>query len=1253
MEEGTAPKRLGFKPPAGKPVLSKVVVENLTKEPASAVGARFSATARKVTSATPAPVTIMAPAPKPAPVTIMASVPKKLELPIPVPAPAKKAVRFAEEEMPAVASPLPRMQAVASSLPGMPAIGGAGTAPAPAAFTPAAFVTTEADIDKSSLLSEKEVTRIKARVKGVDVRGIVPPPADSPMMDAIPAASASLLKAYKAANPVEVAIATVEIKGGKDNKETLAAGSVYSPITSPEFPYFMIQTYQKYSKQLTSLTKGADGKTVVAPKEIDKEACKKFDPNKVENFYYQKLVRDYLSFGTPYRGSLLYHGLGTGKTCTSIAAAEALHWGGQKKIFVLTPATLSNNYRRELAKCGYYPLRKANNWAFMPVTVIRDTAGRLMRDLAYIYLTDALGLPAELVEAQAGGWVADPNKPSNWESLTPEQQTSIREQQRVHLGARFRFIHYNGVAPAKIAQLAEIGLQTGTSEFDNAVIIIDEVHNLVRTINGTRIGGHSPATLMDSGIEPHEYTWSMPLRRERPGYKYPRGYTLYRLLQNAVNAKVICLSATPMINYAQELAILVNLIGGEQRTVEIPLRGLRTALTADEIATLTADNEASKERSVAIAAAETKRTGKDVKPVPPALLPPNITSAVSLWAKNHPEIDFFAIEEAVDGTLVLRVTPVPHGFMKISAPDYPMRGFVRMTLKHIPPVARSRERNMDLWATSLLHEMEDRGFFTGNGGAAEAGAAVAAARSAGIGTVPATTAFRCVTYPMLPDDGDVFVPSFVDRATLTLKNRTTLIARCSGLVSYFRGGSEELMPRTSRNEVVKVPMSDYMFTKYTLARMKELEMEGGVEEVEVSGAPKKRKGMTAAEQDLYAQATKTPSAGFKTLTRAACNWVFPEEIPRPAFTKEEQAKVLGLDKKEQLIAADLAEETDVEQAPATGGAGTEEPSTTAILADEPVAAEEPVLDAGLASKVTSLLAGLEAKADPYLNKELATFSPKYAAILANIRTSPGPVLVYSQFKTLEGLGIFAAALRAAPEGYIPLDIVQGADGEWSIPDALMAADRPRYILYTGDQPLEKRRLLLQLYNADVAGLPPTLSAQCAALLAGAPDNRDGRIARIFMITQSGAEGISLFNTRQVHVMEPYWNNVRLQQVIGRAIRTCSHMNLPWEEREVSVFTYLSVFSDTQKAGKDAKTLMMIDKGMTTDEVIYDIATKKQALADRLSEVLQEAAVDCDLHRYENGITGQCYRFGKGSRPNFLWHPDWKRDLQLSSIVRKA
>ena len=39
---------------------------------------------------------------------------------------------------------------------------------------------------------------------------------------------------------------------------------------------------------------------------------------------HQQIVRDYINLFTPYRGLLIYHGLGAGKTCSSISIAEGL-----------------------------------------------------------------------------------------------------------------------------------------------------------------------------------------------------------------------------------------------------------------------------------------------------------------------------------------------------------------------------------------------------------------------------------------------------------------------------------------------------------------------------------------------------------------------------------------------------------------------------------------------------------------------------------------------------------------------------------------------------------------------------------------------------------------------------------------------------------------------------------------------------------------------------------------------------------------
>ncbi|MGA0159402.1 MAG: hypothetical protein ACO3NG_13175, partial [bacterium] len=49
---------------------------------------------------------------------------------------------------------------------------------------------------------------------------------------------------------------------------------------------------------------------------------------------------------------------------------------------------------------------------------------------------------------------------------------------------------------------------------------------------------------------------------------------------------------------------------------------------------------------------------------------------------------------------------------------------------------------------------------------------------------------------------------------------------------------------------------------------------------------------------------------------------------------------------------------------------------------------------------------------------------------------------------------------------------------------------------------------------------------------------------------------SLQNVRSVLIMEPYWNHVRTEQVIGRAIRNYSHKDLPSDKQNVQVFHYI-------------------------------------------------------------------------------------------------
>ena len=76
-------------------------------------------------------------------------------------------------------------------------------------------------------------------------------------------------------------------------------------------------------------------------------------------FNHQKIVRDYMGkmivVNDPHiRGVLVYHGLGSGKTCTSISIADVISktQNINKKIIFMSPAALDMNFRKELNTSG-------------------------------------------------------------------------------------------------------------------------------------------------------------------------------------------------------------------------------------------------------------------------------------------------------------------------------------------------------------------------------------------------------------------------------------------------------------------------------------------------------------------------------------------------------------------------------------------------------------------------------------------------------------------------------------------------------------------------------------------------------------------------------------------------------------------------------------------------------------------------------------------------------------------------------------
>jgi hypothetical protein len=263
-------------------------------------------------------------------------------------------------------------------------------------------------------------------------------------------------------------------------------------------------------------------------------------------------------------------------------------------------------------------------------------------------------------------------------------------------------------------------------------------------------------------------------------------------------------------------------------------------------------------------------------------------------------------------------------------------------------------------------------------------------------------------------------------------------------------------------------------------------------------------------------------------------------------------------------------------------------------------------------------------------------------------------MVYSQFKTVEGLGVLGIALKA--NGYDEIGIQRWDGNSPVFTDETLASIQKgpslgaipkRFITFSGDsgdRPAQ-RAVLINLFNGQWAKLPRGVKTLFEK--AGFDMNTKythGEICGCIGITSAGAEGISLRNVRQVHIMEPYWNMVRIEQVKGRAVRICSHMDLPIEERNVEIFTYIATFSEEQTPGIPAVIVKNDSRGyrvITTDEGILEVSKRKALINAKMLHLLKESAVDCKMNQPDNELL-TCFAV-EGKNP-YMFDPDLAKDI---------
>lgn len=1069
---------------------------------------------------------------------------------------------------------------------------------------------------------------------------------------------------------------------------------IYTPQTRKSFYRFISDNYNDVFK-LPLQVKG----------KIDEDACSKLGAaagEAVEAFLYQKFVREYIRNASPYRGILVYHGLGSGKTCSAIAAAEALYGTANKKIIVMTPFSLRGNFMSEISFCGFRHFNTQNNW--ISESLISEGG------LSYMYARSVLSLSESYLKKVLERpdadrkviWIPDFTKSPNYDELTQQERDDIRLQITNMIENRVKFISYNGVTAKELKGYAcKTDPVTGERFFDNAVIVIDEIHNLTRLMQGeitpyiTKRKGR-PRKIPVEPIVPGK--WSPGLCTSELNYK--RSYLFYKLLTDARNSKIIGLSGTPLINFPDELAILANVLSGYMECVEVILN------SAD------------------------KSIMDKFKKIAEAELRVDIVRFIARAEKMEVLISVFN-----------------EGYEKVLGDDNEFTG-----VKYNPDAQDGIKEVFQRIKAKLLAEK-----------------------------IPIGTE-QYVSYPRLPIDDKEFKDEFIDPINLSVKNKTVLQKRLTGLISYYKGSKEEYMPRVIKDEVVKCEMSDYVLSMYTIERNREIKGEKG----KVGD-----KGDNYASVEQFAK-MKNPSS-YRFRSRALCNFAFPDGIERPfpGTIDEEENEVAetediamgeaATDVQEDLDAQELisAEEATIpdpeaegdegegdkeayedieklheeETAPVetgttVGGGNGDEPITKPVIkrtrpkvASSPMpVVTQPIPSSTVSSAVSSavpssvssavssavpsvasprvvpqsirvprrrpvvapsMLRGVEESKseamaeyaaeqeattsrvlsyqerikramdklslnrDKYLKLDssiaegrLSQYSTKLDQMLRRIMVSKGSNLVYSQFKTVEGLGVLRLALKA--NGFVEIEI-EGGDGAESklhfskaTEESLRKgpdAKEKRFVFLTGEGIREKRNLVLNIFNGNFDKIPEDMRLVLEESGYGERKNKYGEICWVFGITGAGAEGISLKCCRSVHIMEPYWNKVRLDQVKGRAIRICSHQDLPFNQRDVEIYTYYTVFSSEQKnMNKIDVTIRQTDEDETSDEKVYNVGVKKDKINQELLDLMKETAMDCGLNAADNG-TVSC--FVVDGRPDqYLFDPNLQVDKILTSIELK-
>ena len=248
-------------------------------------------------------------------------------------------------------------------------------------------------------------------------------------------------------------------------------------------------------------------------------------------------------------------------------------------------------------------------------------------------------------------------------------------------------------------------------------------------------------------------------------------------------------------------------------------------------------------------------------------------------------------------------------------------------------------------------------------------------------------------------------------------------------------------------------------------------------------------------------------------------------------------------------------------------------------------------------------------------ENIQQYSSKIFNIVSQILLSKGIVFVHSEFVDT-GYGILPLAFVLEKAGF---DRYDGSNKNVNFlirnrnKDDCYCSINKKYYKDLSDKGTFKQAKYIYLTGTDVN------KKQLNDLIeqTRSNENLDGKNILVVLASDVITQGVSFFNVRQMHIMSPWWNFSKIEQITGRGMRNLSHKNLPEAQRNITVYLHIGVIDKSKTSGDD----FIEDNIITLDEYIYKVAFEKKKQTASLEYELKKNSIDCALNFYSNSFIG--------------------------------